>query len=129
MSDDYKLGEKCYKMIKAFYNQRKSSLLWLRILITKCMKLELKFISEKSCLFINQNDIFMFFYVDDIVFAYRVDREQVVQNYVDQIKRMFEIKDMRSLKFFLEMRVIQNINFINEKISSIYLMQDAYIDK
>ncbi len=36
---------------------------------------------------------------------------------------------MRSLKFFLEIRVIQNINLTNEKISSIYLMQDAYIDK
>ncbi len=86
------------------------------------MKIELKFIFEKSCLFINQkDDIFMFFYVNDIVFAYKSNREQNVQNYVDQIKRMFEIRDMRSLKFFLEMRIIQSIDFV-------YLVQDAYID-
>ncbi len=64
----------------------------------------------------------MFFYVDDIVFAYKSDREQAVEDYIDQIKRMFEIRNMKSLKFFLEMRVIQSLE-------SIHLVQDAYIDK
>ncbi len=35
---------------------------------------------------------------------------------------MFEMRDMRSIKFFLEIRIIQTIE-------SIYLMQDTYIDK
>ncbi len=70
------------------------------------MKLGLKFISDEFCLFINQNDIFMFFYLDDIVFAYRVDQERVVEDYIDRIKQMFKIRDMRSLKFFLEIRII-----------------------
>jgi hypothetical protein len=50
MFDDYKLQSKCYRIIKTLYDQRKSSLLWLRILIIKCLELRLKFISEKSCL-------------------------------------------------------------------------------
>ncbi len=35
---------------------------------------------------------------------------------------MFEMRDMKSIKFFLKIRVIQTID-------SIYLMQDIYIDK
>ncbi len=58
MSDDYRLDDKCYKVIKALYDQRKSSLLWLRILIIKCLELRLKFISEKSCLF-TADDVIM----------------------------------------------------------------------
>jgi hypothetical protein len=53
MSDKYRLNDKCYRIIKALYDQQKSSLLWLRILIVKCMKLELKLIFDESCLFIN----------------------------------------------------------------------------
>jgi hypothetical protein len=122
MFDDYRLDNKCYKIIKALYDQRKSSLLWLRILIIKCLELRLKFISEKSCLFINEDDIIMFFYVNDIVFAYRTNRKRVAENYITRLKSMFEMRDMKSIKFFLKIRVIQTID-------SIYLMQDIYIDK
>jgi hypothetical protein len=68
MSDEYRLDDKCYRVIKALYDQRKSFLLWLRILIIKSLELRLKLISEKSCLFIsNKDDIIMFFYVNDII--------------------------------------------------------------
>jgi hypothetical protein len=38
MPDDYRLDDKCYRVIRALYDQRKSSLLWLRILIIKCLE-------------------------------------------------------------------------------------------
>jgi hypothetical protein len=41
MSDDYRLDDKCYRVIRALYDQRKSLLLWLRILIIKCLELRL----------------------------------------------------------------------------------------
>ncbi len=120
MPDDYRLDDKCYKIIRALYDQRKSFLLWLRILIIKCLELRLKLMSEKSCLF-TADDIIMFFYVDDIVFAYRTNRKRNAESYIARLKSMFEMRDMKSMKFFLEIRVIQN--------DSIYLVQDTYIDK
>ncbi len=121
MSDDYRLDDKCYKVIKALYDQRKSSLLWLRILIIKCLELKLKLISEKSCLF-TANDVIMFFYVNDIMFAYRTNRKRIAESYITRLKSMFEMRNMKSIKFFLKIRIIQTID-------SIYLMQDTYIDK
>jgi hypothetical protein len=94
MLDDYRLQSKCYRIIKALYDQRKSSLLWLRNLIIKCLELRLKLISEESCLFIS-DELIMFFYVNDIVFAYRTNRKRIVETYIDRLKSIFEMRDMR----------------------------------
>ncbi len=122
MSDDYRLDEKVIKVIRALYEQRKSSLLWLRILIIKCLEMRLHSISEESCLFINKNEIFMFFYVDDIVFAYRVDRQQAAELLISKLKDIFEMRNLDTLKFFLKMRVIQ-------KSEMIFLVQNVYAEK
>jgi hypothetical protein len=106
VSNDYRLNEKVIKIIRALYEQRKSSLLWLRILIIKCLDMKLQSISEKSCLFINKNEIFMFFYVDDIVFAYKIDRQQTAELLISKLKDIFEMRNLDILKFFLRMRVI-----------------------
>ena len=124
MPDGYRQPKKVLKVLKVLYEQRKFSLLWLRILCIKCMELGLYQISGKSCFFINQNGIFLFFYVDDIVFAYKGDRMQLVENYVSRFKRMFEIKNMGILIYFLGVRMIRDVN---AKI--INLVQDVYIDK
>jgi hypothetical protein len=122
MSDDYRLNEKVIKIIRALYEQRKSSLLWLRMLITKCIQLRLFFILEELCLFINKDEIFMFFYVDDIVFVYRVDKKHAVELLISKLKDIFEIKNLDILKFFLRMQVIQ-------KSEMIFLMQNVYTEK
>jgi hypothetical protein len=70
MSNEYKQFKKILKLFRALYEQRKSFLLWLRILIDKCIKLELNSIFNEFCLFSNDNEILMFFYVNDIVFAF-----------------------------------------------------------
>jgi hypothetical protein len=107
MSNEYKKFEKMFKIIKALYDQRKSSLLWLRILIDKCIEFELKSIFDESCLFSNEKRILMFFYVNDIVFVFRKTREQNAKNIIRRMKKMFDIKNLDSLNFFLEMRIIQ----------------------
>jgi DNA-binding Lrp family transcriptional regulator len=122
MSDDYRVDEKVIKVIRALYEQRKSFLLWLRMLITKCLEMRLRSISKESCLFINRNEIFMFFYVDDIVFAYKIDRKHAAELLISKLKDIFEMKDLDTLKFFLRVRVIQRSDVI-------YLVQDAYVEK
>jgi hypothetical protein len=67
MLNEYKQLKKILKLFRVLYDQRKLSLLWLRILIDKCIKFELNFIFNEFCLFSNDNEILMFFYVNDIV--------------------------------------------------------------
>jgi hypothetical protein len=122
MSDDYRLDEKVIKIIRALYEQRKSFLLWLRMLITKCLEMRFQSISRESCLFIDRDEIFMFFYVNDIVFAFRTNRQHETKILINKLKDIFEMRNLDTLKFFLKVRVIQRSDVI-------YLVQDAYVEK
>jgi hypothetical protein len=55
------------------------------------------------------------------MFAYRTNRKRIAESYIARLKSMFKMRNMRSIKFFLEIRTIQ--------IDSIFLVQDTYIDK
>jgi hypothetical protein len=61
ISNEYNQFKKILKLLRALYKQRKSSLLWLRILIDKCVEFELNSIFNEFCLFSNDNEILMFF--------------------------------------------------------------------
>ncbi len=126
MLDEYKQSEKMFKVIRALYEQRKSSLLWLRTLTAKCLELELKSISDESCLFTDENGILMFFYVNDVIFAYRMNRQQTANELIIRLNTMFEFRDLEKIKHFLEIRVI--IQDENDD-RAVYLVQDAYVDK
>ncbi len=124
MSDDYRLDEKVIKIIRALYEQRKSLLLWLQMLINKCLEMRLRSISRESCLFIDRDEIFMFFYVNDIVFAYRVDRKHAAELLIIKLKDIFEMRDLDILKFFLDVWIIQD-----RETKIVCLMQDVYAEK
>jgi hypothetical protein len=66
----------------------------------------------------------MFFYVDDIVFAYRVDRQQAAELLISKLKGIFEMRDLDILKFFLGVRIIQDC-----ETGIVYLVQDVYAEK
>jgi hypothetical protein len=106
MLDEYKQSEKVFRVIRILYEQRKSSLLWLRTLTAKCLELELKSISDESCLFTDENDILMFFYVNDVIFAFRIDREKVIDELIIRLNKMFEFENLKKIKHFLEIRII-----------------------
>jgi hypothetical protein len=98
--------KKVFKMIKTLYKQRKSSLLWLCTLIVKCLKLELKSISDESCLFTDANDILMFFYVNDVIFAFKIDREKITNELIIRLNTMFVFRNLNEIKHFLEIKII-----------------------
>jgi hypothetical protein len=66
----------------------------------------------------------MFFYVDDIVFAYRVDRQQAAELLISKLKDIFEMRNIDILKFFLDVRIIQD-----RETEIVYLVQDVYAEK
>ncbi len=122
MSNEYKNFKKILKLILALYEQKKSLLLWLWILIDKCIKLELNSIFDEFCLFSNDNEILMFFYVNDIVFAFTASREKDAKNLIRRLKNIFDMRNLDSLKFFLDVRILQ-------KFDTIWLIQNFYMNK
>ncbi len=122
MSNEYKQFKKILKLFRALYDQRKSSLLWLRILIDKWIEFELNSIFNEFCLFSNDNEILMFFYVDDIIFAFAVSRKKDAENLIRRLKDIFDMRDLDSLNFFLDVRILQKSN-------TIWLIQNFYMNK
>jgi hypothetical protein len=122
MSKKYKQFIKILKLLRALYDQRKSFLLWLRILIDKCIELELKFIFDEFCLFSNDNKILMFFYVNDIVFAFTALRKKKTKSLIRELKNIFDMKNLNSLNFFFDVRILQ-------KFDTIWLIQIFYMKK
>ncbi len=97
-------------------------MLWLRILIDKCIEFELNFIFDEFCLFFDDNEILMFFYVNDIVFAFTASRKKDAENLINRLKDIFDMRNLDSLNFFLEMRILQ-------KLDTIWLIQNFYMNK
>ncbi len=106
MWNEYKQFKKILKLLRALYDQRKSLLLWLRILIDKCIELELNSIFDEFCLFSNDNEILMIFYVNDIVFAFTASRKKNAENLIRRLKNIFDMKDLNSLNFFFDVRIL-----------------------
>ncbi len=122
MSNEYKNFKKILKLFRTLYDQRKSFLLWLRILIDKCIEFELNSIFDEFCLFSNDNEILMFFYVNDIVFAFTASREKDAENLIRRLKDIFDMRNLNSLNFFLDVRILQQLD-------TIWLIQNFYMNK
>jgi hypothetical protein len=101
---------------------KKSFLLWLRILIEKCIEFELNFIFDEFCSFSNDNEILMFFYVNNIIFAFTASREKNAKNLIRRLKDIFDMKNLNSLNFFLDVQILQ-------KLDTIWLIQNFYMNK
>jgi hypothetical protein len=122
MSNEYKNLKKILKLFRALYDQKKSFLLWLRILIDKCIELKLNSIFDEFCLFSNDNEILMFFYVNDIVFAFTASRKKDAKNLIRQLKNIFDMRNLDSLNFFLDVQILQQLD-------TIWLIQNFYMNK
>ncbi len=54
------------------------------------------------------NDILIFFYVDNIVFAHQRKDQSLVQQIVKSLKLKFKLSENDSLQWFLEIKIIQD---------------------
>jgi hypothetical protein len=64
----------------------------------------------------------MFFYVNDIVFAFTASREKDAENLIRRLKDIFDMRNLDSLNFFLDVRILQ-------KLDTIWLIQNFYMNK
>jgi hypothetical protein len=68
----------------------------------------------------------MFFYVNDVIFAYKVDRQETTNQLIVRLNKMFEFRNLEEIKHFLEIKVIIQDE---DDDRAVYLVQDAYVDK
>jgi hypothetical protein len=64
----------------------------------------------------------MFFYVNDIVFAFTASRKKDAENLIRRLKDIFDMQNLNSLNFFLDVRILQ-------KLDTIWLIQNFYMNK
>ena len=96
---------KVHKLNKTLYSLSRPPLLWQQKLINKINKLSFEEILPEKCV-VQKNGIICFFYMDDIVFAFKKNQRDEVQGTVVSLSKTLTIERKRELKWFLGLRMI-----------------------
>ena len=123
MSLGYAEQEKVLKLNKALYGLRCSPLFWQQKLTNKMKKLGYAEIPQEPCI-VQRNGVICFFYVDDIIFAYKKEQTEEVKKTIASLSETLTLEDKGKLKWFLGLNVIQN-----RATRTMWLSQKAYISK
>ena len=86
----YRKPGKILKLNKALYGLRGSPILWQRELSSTLRSLGFQPIPHEPCCFA-KNGILVFFYVDDIVLAYRKAQESLANELISALKKRYEL--------------------------------------
>jgi hypothetical protein len=117
-------GDRVLLLKKALYGLRKSPLLWQRHLTnTLTTKIGFETVPQEPCALIN-NGVIVFFYVDDIVIAYRKEDEPAAQQYIESLKKCYNLTGGDDIQWFLGIEIIRD-----RENQLIWLSQSSYIDK
>ena len=88
MPTGYRSPGKILRLKKALYGLRQSPLLWQNELTTALQALGFQTIPHEPCILI-RNGVLIFFYVDDIVFAYRKEDTATAQALALQLQQKY----------------------------------------
>jgi Reverse transcriptase (RNA-dependent DNA polymerase) len=83
-------------------------LLWLKEFSTALRDLDLHEISGEPCLFISEEGVIIFFYVDDIVLLCRPEALEHLRRLRTALMQRYEIRDLDELSWFLGIRIIRD---------------------
>ncbi|KAF4474070.1 Retrovirus-related Pol polyprotein from transposon TNT [Colletotrichum fructicola Nara gc5] len=108
---------------KALYGLRESPLLWQRDLTATLKEIGFESVPHEPCC-MTRGSIIIFFYVDDIVLAYRKQKENEVQKVTTELRKRYEMTGGKPLQWFLGIEVLRD-----RKKNLIWLSQSDYIDK
>jgi len=111
------------KVQKALYGLRISPRLWQKEFTTTLKALGFISVPHEPCCMIKDSTI-IFFYVDDIIFAYAKHKTKEAQQAVELLKDKYTMTGGDDLQWFLGVEVIRDRN---ERL--IHLSQAAYVDK
>ena len=112
-----------FKLQRALYRLRTSPALWHRMFTTHLREIGFSPVPhEPSCYTLGA--IVIFFYVDDIVLAFREEERRTAENLVERIKQKFNLSGGEDLQWFLGVEVIRD-----RERGLIWLAQYSYVDK
>lgn len=111
------------KLQKALYGLRISPLLWQKELTATLARLGFTAVPHEPCCMI-KDGIIVFFYVDDIIFAYSPQKQEEYEHAVLTLSQVYTMTGGEDLQWFLGIGVTRD-----QEKQLIYLSQTAYIDK
>ena len=114
----------CLLLRRALYELRRSPLLWLQEFFSTLRDLKLREVLEQPCLFVNDDGIIIFFYVDDIILLCRPEKLPQLRELRAALMPRYEMRDLGELTWFLGIRVIRD-----RSQRKLWLCQDSYIKK
>jgi Reverse transcriptase (RNA-dependent DNA polymerase) len=103
----YRKPGRVLSLKKALYGLRKSPLLWQKELSKTLCELGFTPMKHEPCCF-TREQIIVFFYVDDIVFAFRKNHEKQARELVKQLKKRYKLTGGHELQWFLGIEIIRN---------------------
>jgi hypothetical protein len=114
----------CLLLLRALYGLRRSPLLWLQEFSSTLRNLGPREVSEQSCLFMSDDGILVFFYVDDIVLLCSPEKLPQLHKLREALMKKYEMRDLGELTWFLGIRIIRD-----RQQKKLWLCQDSYIKK
>jgi hypothetical protein len=98
---------KVLRLNKALYGLCRSLLLWQEKITSAMQELGFKELPQEPCVMI-KDGIICFYFVDDIVFAFKQHKREEVKTKIKSLKKAFIIKEIGDLKWFLGIYIICN---------------------
>lgn len=123
MPPGYSEQGKVLRLKKALYGLRRSLLLWQQKLTNAMKTLGFVEILQEPCI-VQKNRVICFFYVDDIVFAFKKDQTSEVKQVVGQLSETLTLEEKGELKWFFGLHIIRD-----RLKRTLWLSQEAYISK
>ena len=111
------------RLNKALYGLRRSLILWQTKFTGVLQNMGFTEVPQEPCI-MKRGGIICFFYVDDIVFAYRKKDTGAVTEAVTEMRKYFKLKIIGELKWFLGIHI-----FRDRPKRSLWLSQQSYIEK
>ena len=85
----YKEKGKVLYLYKVLYGLRKSPLLWQRHFKSSLIKIGFSTVLHKPCCIIKKG-VFIFFYINDIVFMFRKDKTGIIKRVMKELKIKYQ---------------------------------------
>ena len=108
---------------KALYGLREAPLLWQQHFMKTLTNMGFRTIPHEPCCMI-RNGVLIFYYVDDIVFAFHKDKTAEAKGVADLLGLSYNLSGGGNLQWFLGIEVIRD-----RSRRLIWLSQASYIDK
>lgn len=123
MPPGYEKYGKVLRLRKALYGLRRSPLLWQRDFTKSLKELGFQIVPQEPCI-MTKGSVIIFFFVDDIIWAYRKADSKIAKTAMEELKKRYQMTELGEPKWFLGIHILRN-----RPRKTIWLTQDAYIDK